>query len=143
MVQLRMIHDLHHRTHCPGLWVVRAIYQALNAGMHQRSGAHRARLNCNKQLAVFQAMVTDGCTGFAQRDDLGVGGRIGLGDVAVPSAADDLVVAYYDRADRNFPGFQRALGAAQGFFHPEFVGCGVGGGRIAAAVSGLEVWSWD
>ena len=92
-------------------------------------GAHRARFNCNKELAVFQTMVTNGRTGFAQRDDLGVGGRIGVGDVAIPSAAYDLAVADHDRADRDFSSFECALGAAQGFLHPEFVGCRVVGRR--------------
>src|SRR5271166_2517615 len=121
MVQLRMIQDLHHRMHGPGLRIVRAIYEAPDAGMHQRAGAHGARFNCNKQFAAFQTMVTNGGTGFAQRHDLGVGGRVEAGDVAVPSAAYDAALAYDDRAYRDFSGFESALGAAQGFFHPELV----------------------
>jgi hypothetical protein len=72
-------------------------------------------------------MVTNGSTGLAQGDDLGVCGRIGLGDIAVPSAAYDLAVADDDGADRDLSYLQSALGAAQGFFHPEFVGFGVRG----------------
>jgi hypothetical protein len=66
-------------------------------------------------------MVTNGGTGFAQRDYLGVGGGIVVGDVAIPSAAYNSAVAYDHRAHRDFSGFERALGAAEGFFHPEFV----------------------
>jgi hypothetical protein len=119
---LRMIQHFHYRMNRAGLGVVRAIYQALDAGMHQRAGAHGARFNGSKQFAVLQTVVTHGSTGLAQSYDLGVGGGIGVSDVAVPSASYDAAVAYYDRAHRNLSTFQSALGAAQGFFHPDFVG---------------------
>jgi hypothetical protein len=67
-------------------------------------------------------MVTDGCTGLAQGNDLGMGGGIEVGDVAIPSAADDAALAYNHGADWNFSGFERALGRAQSLLHPEFVG---------------------
>ena len=76
-------------------------------------------------------MVTNGGTGFAECDHLGVGGGIGRGDVTVPSPADDFAVAYYDCAYGDFFGFESALGATEGFFHPKFVG-GIDGG----------LWSW-
>jgi hypothetical protein len=66
-------------------------------------------------------MVTNGCTGFAQGDDLGVGRWVGGGDIPVPSPSHDPAVADDDRSDRDFSGFESALGAAQSFFHPEFV----------------------
>ena len=81
-------------------------------------------------------MVTNGGTGFAQGDHLGVGSGIGRGDVAVPSPADDFAVAHYDRAYGHFSGFESALGAAEGFFHPEFVGGG-GGTGLGCWVFGL------
>jgi len=86
--------------------------------MHQCSGAHRARFNCNKQVALFQTMVTNGCSGFAQRDHLRVGRGVVIGDVAVPSSAYDLAVADRDCAHWDFSRFERALRTAQGFFHP-------------------------
>ena len=94
--------------------------------MHHSASAHGARLNCSKQFAVPQAMVTEVCTGFAQGHDLGMGRGVGIGEVAVPSAADDLVIANDDGANRDLAHFKRTLGAAQGFFHPEFVGGGNG-----------------
>src|SRR5208337_1530467 len=87
---------------------------------------HGARLNCSKQFAVFQAMVTDGCTGFAQGDDLGVSRGIGAGDVQVPSPAHDASLANNHRADRHFSRLESTLGTAQGLFHPEFVEAGRG-----------------
>jgi|SRR5579863_1046480 hypothetical protein len=130
VVQLRMIYDLHRRMHGPCLGIIRAIYQALNAGMHQGPGAHSARFNCNKQFAVFQAMVTNGGTGLAQGDDLGVSRRIGVRDVTIPSPADDLACAHYDGAYGHFSSFERALGTAQGLLHPQFVRTGLVGGGL-------------
>lgn len=60
MVELWVIQQLHHRPHGAGFRVVCAINHALDARMHHRSGAHSARLNCNKQVAVRQTMVTEG-----------------------------------------------------------------------------------
>jgi hypothetical protein len=90
--------------------------------MHHGTGAHGARFNCNKQLTVSQTVITNGCTGFAESDDFGMGGGIGVRDVAVPSAANDLAIADYDSPHRDFVYFESALGATEGFFHPEFVG---------------------
>ena len=122
MVQLRVVQDLHNGRDRACLRIVRAIYQALDASMHQSAGAHGARFNCNKEFAVSQTVVTNGCTGFAQGHDLSVSSRIRTRNIAIPSAPHDTTIANHNRAYRNFPGFERALGAAQSFLHPEFVG---------------------
>src|SRR3984957_6978208 len=122
MIQLRMIQDLHHRPHRAGLRIVGAIDEPLDAGMHHRTGAHSARLNCNKQIAVSQAVVTNGCTRLAQRNNLSVRGWVGVRDIAIPSPANDAAPMHDHRSDGNFAGFERALSAAQSLFHPEFVG---------------------
>ncbi len=44
-----------------------------------------------------------------------------IGDVAVPSAGYYFSVAHDYCADGDFVCFERALGGAEGFFHPEFV----------------------
>jgi len=107
--------------HGAGFGVVCAVNQAPNAGMNQRSRAHGARLNCSKQLAVPQAMVADRGTRFTQRKHFRVGGGIGVGDVAIESAANDLALVHHNGAHGNFSGFKRALRGTQGFLHPEFV----------------------
>jgi hypothetical protein len=90
--------------------------------MHQRAGTHGAGLNCNKELTVSQSMVTEVCTGFAQGDDFGMSAGIVIGNIAIPAAAYDLTVAHNDRAYGDFARFKGALGGAEGFFHPKFVG---------------------
>ena len=92
--------------------------------MHHGAGAHRARFNCSKQVALFQAVVTNGCTGLAQGNDLGMGAGVGVCEIAVPAAAHNLTVIYHDRAYWHLPGIQRSLGGAESFLHPEFVGVG-------------------
>jgi hypothetical protein len=77
-------------------------------------------------------MVTHGCTGLAQSYDLGVGGGIGVADVAILAAADDASLAYDHRSHGDFSGFECALRRAQSFLHPQFVGSGrrsIGVGR--------------
>ena len=102
--------------------IVRAVNQPLQTRVHQRAGAHGARLNCNKQLAVSQTMVTDDCAGFPQSDDLGMRTRVRVGEIAIPAPSDDIAIAHYDGAHRDFSGFERALRCPQSFFHDEFVG---------------------
>ena len=102
--------------------VFRAIYQAFEPGVHHGAGAHGTWFNCSKQLAVSQAVVTDGGTGFAEGYDLGVGGGIGISNIAIPAPPHNAVAANHDRACRNLSGLQCALGGAERFFHPEFVG---------------------
>jgi len=121
MIQLRMIQDLHHRADGPSFWIVRAIDQALDAGMHHRTGTHGARFNCNKQLTLAQTMVTNGFTRFTQRDDLGMRCRIRINNVTIPSASDDAPFAHNDCPYGHFSDFERALGTPKRLLHPEFV----------------------
>jgi hypothetical protein len=82
-------------------------------------------------------MVTNGCTGLAQSDDLGMGCWVGVDDVAVPSSAHNLAVTHHDCAYRDFSGFESTLGAAEGFLHPDFVGVSFAWRRFAGDFSGL------
>lgn len=67
-------------------------------------------------------MVTKECSRFAQRDNLGVRSRIGVSDVSVISPADDFAVENDHGTNGDFSDFERALGAAKRFVHPQFVG---------------------
>jgi hypothetical protein len=67
-------------------------------------------------------MVSESCTGLEQGDDLGVGGGIGVANVAVAAPANYFSGTHYHCADGNFSGFQRALSLAERFFHEKFVG---------------------
>jgi hypothetical protein len=122
VVQLPVVYHLQDGMHCTRFWIVSAIHQALDPRVKQRPSAHSARLNCNKQFAAFQTIVTNVRTGLAEGDDFGVGGGIGIGDAAVEAAAYDASLADDDGADWDLARFQSALGGAEGFFHPELIG---------------------
>jgi hypothetical protein len=125
VIQLRVIQHLHYGLHRARFGIVRAVDQAPDPGVHQRSSAHRARFNCSKQVAVGQPMIPYGCARLAQGNDLGMGRRIALGDVAIPAAADDASLAHDYGSDGDFAGFECALRGAESFFHPQFIwgGC--------------------
>jgi hypothetical protein len=117
-----MVDHLEHRADRARFGIVRAIYETLDTGMHQRASAHCTRFNCSKQGAVAQAVVAEGGSGVAERYDLGMRRRIVCPDVLVPSAAYDLAFEDDDSANWNLSGIEGALGGTEGFLHPEFVG---------------------
>ena len=59
VIQAGMIQHLHHRMNGTRLGIIRAVNQPFQAGVHDCSGAHGARLNCNKQFAVAQTMISE------------------------------------------------------------------------------------
>src|ERR1700687_2320564 len=87
-------------------------------------------------------MVTDRSTCFAQGNALGVGGRIGVGDVAIEAASNDLALVDHDRTDGDFSRLKRTPRGAQGFLHPEFVGLKLAGSRSIRGVLGHS-WLGD
>jgi hypothetical protein len=122
MIQTGMIHHLQYRMDGARLRILGAIHQAADAGMNCRSRAHRARLNCSKQLAVDEPVITGVLSRFAQRHDFSMGGWIAVGEVPIPSPSNHSTIANHDRSHRHFARLQGALSAAQGFLHPQFVG---------------------
>ena len=126
MVELRVVQHLDHGMNRAGFGVVGTVNQAFQPGMNYCARTHRTRLNCSKQFTVAEAVVTDGGTGLAQGHDLRVGGGIRVGKITVPAPANDAALANHDRAYGDLARLQSALGSAQGFFHPEFVGKGSG-----------------
>ena len=120
-----MIDHLQNRMDGTGFRVVRSIHQAAEASVNGRSRAHGARLNCSKQFAGAKTMITEVSSGLAQGDHFCVRGGIVVGDIAIPSASDNLTRLHHDRADGHFSSLQGALSAAEGFMHPQFVGLNV------------------
>jgi hypothetical protein len=132
VVQLRMIQHLHHGPNCASLGIVRAVNQALDAGVGQSPGTHCARFNCSKELAVGQSVITHGGTSITQRHNLSMRRGIAVADVAIPSLACDAPVTYHDCTHWNFARFQSALGATQSFLHKKFIVLGRGVPRFLA-----------
>jgi len=101
MVQLRVTQDLHYRVHSAGFRIIRAVHQLTNARVNDRASAHPTRFNCNKQVAVAQAIVPQDGAGGAQRDDFGVRRGIVVCNIPVPSASNDLALMDDHGADRD------------------------------------------
>jgi hypothetical protein len=105
VIQAGVIDHLQNRMDGAGFRVVRSVDQAAEAGVKGRSRAHGARLNCSKQFARAQTMITEVPSSFAQGDHFGVRGRIVVGDIAIPSASHDLARLHHDRAYGHLSGF--------------------------------------
>jgi hypothetical protein len=101
MIQPGMIHHLQNRMNGTGFRIIGAIHQAPHARVCHGARAHRAWLNCNKQVAGPQTMVTHGLSRFAESYDLGMSTGIVVGQIAIPSATYDSAFAYYHRSDRD------------------------------------------
>jgi hypothetical protein len=121
MIQVGVIYHLQNRMNGSRLRIIRTVDEATYSSMNRRSRTHGAGLNCNKQLAAAEAMITQVFSRFAQRNYLGVGGWVVVGKVAVPSPSNNLALEYNDRSDGNLACLKRALGATQRFFHPALV----------------------
>jgi hypothetical protein len=74
---------------CARFGVVRAVYNAFHPRVQERARAHGAWLNCSKEFAVSQTMVTQMRGGLAKGHDLSVGGGVGVSDVAVPASTNN------------------------------------------------------
>jgi len=132
MIQTGVIHHLQNRMDGACFRVLGTIHQAADAGVNCRSRAHGARLNCSKQFAVDEPVVTDVSSRLAERHDFSVSGWIVVGEVAIPSSSNHAPCAHYDCSHRHFARLQRAFGAAQGFFHPKFVRGQLVGGKFVS-----------
>ena len=87
VVEPAVADDVPERPDGTGLVVVRPEDEAVHPRQHQRAGAHRARLEGHDQGAAGEPPLPDGRGGRAQRDHLGVAGRVAvaLADVAARS----------------------------------------------------------
>ncbi len=121
MIQAGVIRHSQNRMDGACLRVVGAIHQAAHSSMNRRSRAHGARLNCSKQFAVAQPVITEVSARFAQGHDFSMRGRIAIGEVAIPSSSNYASFTHHDRSHWHFACLQCTLSAAQGFLHPQLV----------------------
>ena len=85
--------------------------------MHDRSGAHDARLEGRVERAADQPVVAEPASCVAQGSDLRVRGRIARGDRQIAAAADHLPVAHHDRPDGHFAARRGIAGERERFAH--------------------------
>ncbi len=60
--------------------------------------------------------------GLAKGNNFGVGGGVGVDEIAIPASTYDLAGMHDHCADWNVARFQRSSCGAESLFHPEFVG---------------------
>ncbi len=117
-----MIDDLKNRMDGTGFRVRRPIHEAAQAGMQRRTRAHGAWLDCSKEFAIAEPVVTEGESSLSEGYDFSVRGGVMIRQISIPSPSYDATGAHHDRAHRHLTSLQGALRASQGFFHPQFVG---------------------
>ena len=110
MIQAGVIGHLQNRMDGSCFRVIGTIHQAADAGMNGCSRAHRARLNCSKQFAVAETVITEVSSGLAQGHDFRVGGGIEGGEVLIPASSNYAAGADDDCSYGHFVRLQRALG---------------------------------
>ena len=87
-----MVNDLYRRTGGSGFWITGAINQSGDAGMDQRSRAHGAGLNRGDHGAAHDPMVSQSSGRLAQGNDLSMGRRIIIQQVAIMAPAKNFTV---------------------------------------------------
>ena len=100
----------------------RAIDEALDAGVHERTGAHRTRLDRDVESGIGETVVGRGLRRRAQRDDLGMRGGIAAADRLVEAGGDQLAIAHQHRTDRHFAGRRAEPRLFERELHPLAVG---------------------
>ena len=119
-----MVENWQHGINRASLRIFSSVNQTPNARMRDGSGTHRTGFDGYVEIAVEQAIVATGLSGFSKCKYLGVCRWIVAGERAITSAANDTTFAHDDRSDGNLSQRESALRFAQSFFHPEFVGVG-------------------
>jgi hypothetical protein len=95
--------------------------EAREAGGDEGSGAHHAGLERAVEGRAGEAVVAEVGGGFADGQDLGVGGGVVAGDGRVPAAADDLAIDDDDGSDGDFTRAFTAAGEVECFSHESVV----------------------
>ena len=121
MIQHVVIQHLHDGMDRACFGIVGAVDQAFQPCVDYCAGTHGAWLDCRKQIALFQTVVSNRRTGVTQRHHLGVSRWIAISDITVPATTHNFPVAHHDCAYRNFPRFKCALRRAERFFHKQFI----------------------
>ena len=107
----------HAGLHRAALGVGCAVIEPADPRERDRARAHGAGLQRHIEVAVDQPLAADVLGGLAERQDLGMGGGIAVGQGPVAGGGDDLVIADDHAADRNFARFSGIFGRFQRQIH--------------------------
>ena len=99
------------------LGVARAVIEPADAGKRDGGRAHGTGLERDIEVAIDQPLAADLVGGGADGENLGMRGRIAVGERPVPGGSYDFAVPHDHATDRHLPGFPGALGRFQGQIH--------------------------
>jgi len=94
-----------------------AVIEPADSGKRDGGRAHGAGLERDIEIAIDQPLAADLVGGSTNGENFGVGGRIAIGESAVPGGGNDLAVPHDDAADRHLPGCAGVFGRFQGQIH--------------------------
>src|SRR5271168_3493310 len=114
MRQARLARQINHAAAGSGLRVPCAEY---HARIEYRADAHGAGLQRRIERGAAQAVILEPLRALAQRDDLGMGGRVEAADRTVPSLADHISPHHQKRAYRYLAVARSLLCEAQRLLH--------------------------
>src|SRR5438270_6359900 len=83
------------------LRIGRAVIQPPDPRKRDRARAHRAGFESYVEVAIGQPLGADGLGGLPDRQYLGMGAWIAVGQGTVTGAGDDLMIPHDDASDRN------------------------------------------
>ncbi len=106
MIEFRVAEDRKNRTACACFWVTRPKNHPPKTGLHNGSGTHCARLNCNIEGTARQTVVPKLPRGSAQSEDFRMGRGVVKSNRTVVGPRHNPTVQDNDCADRDlvFPG---------------------------------------
>jgi len=119
VVQAGVGGEVVERTGRPRFRVGGTEHEHADAGGERRARAHRTRFECHDERAAVEPPRADGYRGVAEREHLGVGGRV-AGQLAFVVAAGEegaVLQAHDDGADGHVTGPRRRLGLGPGDAH--------------------------
>lgn len=102
VIERGVVQNMHGGMYSSSFGIVRSVDQRADTGVYHGSCTHGTRFDGYEKIAIPEPMIAECRAGFAQGDDFGVGGWVGIGQTAVESAAYDFAFVHYDCADGHF-----------------------------------------
>ena len=118
----RRCEEPHAGFHRAAFGIGGAVIQPPDPRQRDRAGAHRARLQRDIEVAIDQPLAAGDLRGLPDGENLGMRGRIAVGQGAVSGRGDDLVIEHDHAADRHFAGFSGLFGRFQRQIHERWCG---------------------
>ena len=118
MMASRMMKDARTILHATSLWIVGTKVESSNPRQRNRLRAHRARFQCDIEIAPFEPFISKDLTSDPDRQHLRVGGRILHLQYAIARLGQDFAVGRDDDStNRNLTALASFSCRLKGSFH--------------------------